>query len=241
MCRIVRHHPHGDLTREFWITRDLDSAADVPSYSITGWTPVGTSHGFQFSRADASTLSLTVTDLAADPTWQPGTTMQVVARPTVRGWPTALVSVPDGGPAGSRLIVVADDTRRLVLRGSPNVTDDDLVTAFGALEPFPLTGAPTVPDVPGRLTGSVTELIGREGAATVTGWLVLSSGGTYQLCDTVDREPTLRCAGPTFTVDTSFTHWDPPPTTAAGGGRISIDRVTVSGSLKGEILYLGVL
>jgi hypothetical protein len=151
------------------------------------------------------------------------------------------VSLRDGGPEPSRLIVVTDDTRRLVLRGSATVTDADLVAALEALEPFPLTGAPTVPDVPGRLTGSVAELTGQEGAATVTGWLVVTSKGMYQVCDSVDREPTLRCTGPTFEVDASFIRWDPPPTTAVGASRVSVDQVTLSGSLKGEILYLGVL
>jgi hypothetical protein len=36
MYRVVRHHPRGDLTREFWITGDLDTTANEPSYSIPG-------------------------------------------------------------------------------------------------------------------------------------------------------------------------------------------------------------
>jgi hypothetical protein len=242
MYRVVRHHPRGDLTREFWTTSDLGPSANEPPFTIAGWTLVSTGNGADFSRADAATLSLTISDLAtADPGWQPGASMQVDARSTVRGWPAALVSLRDGGPDASRLIVVADHARRLVLRGSATVTDADLVAALEALEPFPLTGAPAVPDVPGRLTGSVAGLMGQEGAATVTGWLVVTPEGKYRLCDSVERAPTLRCTGPTFEVDASFIHWDPPPTTAVGTGRISIDRSAFSGSLKGDILFLGVL
>lgn len=243
MYRVVRHHPRGDLTREFWVTTELDAvAAKNTSYAIDGWMLVSTSNGAVFSRADGSTLSLTVTDLStSDPGWQPGASMEVSSRPTVRGRPAALVTVRDGGPDALRLIVVSDAQQRLVLRASATVTDAELIAAVESLEPFPLLAAATEPDVPGRLVGSVGQLAGQEGAATVTGWLVVESGGTYRLCDTVERAPRLRCTGPVLNVDASFTPWDPPPTAAVGTERISTQQATVSGSLKADTLYVGVL
>jgi hypothetical protein len=237
MYRVVRHHPRGDLTREFWVTSELDAvAANTTSYSIAGWTLVSTSNGSQFSRADGSTVTLTVTDLApAEPGWQPGASMEVSSRPTVRGRPAALVR------DGVRLIVVTDTVKRLVLRGTASVTDAELIAAVEALDPFPLVETATVPDVPGRLVGSVAQLTGQEGAATVTGWLVVAADGTYRLCDKVERAPNLRCTGPSLQVDASFKPWDLPPTTAVGAERISTEQVTVSGSLKVDTLYLGVL
>jgi hypothetical protein len=243
MYRVVRHHPRGDLSREFWVTSELDAvAANNTSYAIAGWMLVSTSNGAQFSRTDGSTLTLTVTDLStADPGWQPGASMEVTSRPTVRGGPAALVTLQDGGPDGLRLIVLADTMQRLVLRGTSAVTDADLIAAVEALEPFPLIGAATAPDIPGRFVGSVAQLAGKEGAATVTGWLVVAADGTYRLCDKIEREPKLRCPGPSLQVDASFEPWDPPPTTAVGAERVSTEQATVSGSLKGDILYLGVL
>jgi hypothetical protein len=75
----------------------------------------------------------------------------------------------------------------------------------------------------------------------VTGWLVVAADGTYRLCDKVERAPNLRCTGPSLQVDASFKPWDLPPTTAVGAERISTEQVTVSGSLKVDTLYLGVL
>jgi hypothetical protein len=141
MYRVVRHHPRGDLSREFWVTSELDAvAANTTSYTIAGWTLASTNNGAQFSRADGSTLTLTVTNLSTtEPGWQPGASMEVMSRPTVRGRPAALVTLQDGGPDALRLIVVSDTVQRLVLRGSATVTDAELTAAIEALDPFPLT------------------------------------------------------------------------------------------------------
>ena len=201
MYRVVRHHPRGDLSREFWVTSELDAvAAHTPSYAIAGWTLVSTSNGSRFSRADGSTLTLDVTDLSTvDARWQPGASMEVQSRPTVRGRPAALGAIRDGGPDAARLIVLSDTAKRLVLRASANVTDAELFAAVEALDPFPLTGEATVPAVSGRLTGSVAELAGQEGAATVTGWLVVAADGSYRVRDgrastnAAMHRPELRC------------------------------------------------
>ena len=60
-------------------------------------------------------------------------------------------------------------------------------------------------------------------------------------CETVERAPTLRCTGPSFDVDASYTHWDPPPLAAVGAEQVSAEQATLAGSLKGDILYIGVL
>lgn len=242
MYRVVRHHPRGDLTREFWVTSDLDAiAANTPTYTVPGWTLVSTANGSRFSRADGATIAVEVTELAPpDAGWQAGSSMEVQSRPTVRGRPAALVAIPDDRP-DSRLIVLSDTAKRLVIRATANVTDAELIAAVEGLEPFPLTGEATVPDIAGRLVGSVAQLAGQEGAATLTGWLVVAADGSYRLCETVERTPKLRCTGPSLEVDATFTHWDPPPLTPVGDGRVSVEPITVAGSLKGEILYIGVL
>jgi hypothetical protein len=102
---------------------------------------------------------------------------------------------------------------------------------------IPITWSPITPPV--HLAGSVNELLGKEADATVTAWLLVDRSGVAVLCDDLPIVATA-CPTPTISVDwaTSGTA-RPTDLLPRGDVMVSVGPITLHGSLKIDILYVG--
>ena len=88
--------------------------------------------------------------------------------------------------------------------------------------------------------GSVRELRGQEGGATLTAWLVVDAAGDAIMCDDLPPAAT-KCPGPTIAIDWASGGAQPPTNLVTrGSARVSNEPMTLHGSLKGDILYVGI-
>jgi hypothetical protein len=95
------------------------------------------------------------------------------------------------------------------------------------------------PTLPAAWAGSVADVSGKYGKATVTGWLVIDSGGNATLCDQLDVNAHA-CAGPVMIVDWSTGNSQPPEDLVVrGDSRVSDGPITLTGTAKFDILYVG--
>jgi hypothetical protein len=97
------------------------------------------------------------------------------------------------------------------------------------------------PVKPANLKGGVRDVLGQEGDATVTAWLLIDQTGAAKLCD--DLPPTAStCPTPTIAVDWESGGATPPSDLLQRGAvRVSNGPITLRGSLKVEFLYVGIV
>ena len=121
--------------------------------------------------------------------------------------------------------------------GSRQVIDDH--TGLGVF--VDLGVRPPVPTEPQPFAGRVRDVLGQEGDATVTGWLLVDQTGAAELCD--DLPPTaLTCPTPTIAVDWTYGGASRPSDLVQRGPvRVSTGPITLRGSLKIYILYVGIV
>ena len=118
--------------------------------------------------------------------------------------------------------------------GTRKVVDDHQHAAI------PVDWTPPV-TAPPKLSGSVAQVQGKEGPATVTGWVVIDKGGHARLCDALANDAT-NCGSPTLDVDWSVAQGNPPSDLITrGSSRVSSGPLTLVGSLKDGTLFVGVL
>lgn len=97
-----------------------------------------------------------------------------------------------------------------------------------------------LPPPPSPIAGTVDDVRGHDATATVTGWVVIATDGSVLMCDTLTGDGTT-CASATIVVD-----WSTGGATMLmnldqrAGSQVSSDRLTLSGSLKDNTLYVGV-
>ena len=116
--------------------------------------------------------------------------------------------------------------------GTRTVINDRHHTEIG------ITWYPTL--TPPPVIGSVNNLIGQEGSATVTGWLVIDESGSAAMCDNLVDTAT-RCTSPFISIDWATGNAEPPTDLLARGtSSVSDGPITLTGSLKGNILFVGV-
>ena len=103
---------------------------------------------------------------------------------------------------------------------------------------IPVTWTAVVPRA--HLAGSVRELLGTDADATVTAWLIVDQSGSAVLCDDLPAAATT-CPSVTMAVD-----WDTggttPPTDLQQRGSVTVSAgpVTLHGSLKVDVLFVGI-
>ncbi len=104
-----------------------------------------------------------------------------------------------------------------------------------------VTFSPPVVSTPTpRLSGSVSELRGKDGNATITAWLLIDAAGAAVMCDGLPGDATT-CPGPSIAVDWEAGGTKPPTGLALRDGvQVSDGPITLRGSLKVDILYVGV-
>jgi hypothetical protein len=118
--------------------------------------------------------------------------------------------------------------------GGRKVLDDNYGRAFTVA----LEDPPAPPATP---TGRVRDVLGQEGYATVTAWLIIDQTGAARLCDDLP-ETASACATPTLAVDWATGGATPPPSLVQRGAvRVSTGPITLRGSLKIDILYVGIV
>jgi hypothetical protein len=138
-----------------------------------------------------------------------------------------------------------DGERRLLVERQGTVTDAELIAVVEALDPFPLTDAASAPVLPDRHRGTVSDVLNKvEGAVTVTGWVVIEPSGKVRICESLNEKGTPPCGYPFINVEVNngpqFV-WKPPPTRQLGVYQVSETPVEIAGSLKGDLLFPGVL
>lgn len=103
---------------------------------------------------------------------------------------------------------------------------------------IPVTWTPITQAV--QLAGSVSELLGRDGAARVTGWLLIDQSGVAVMCDDLADNATI-CRSPSISIDWATGNATPPTDLVKrGANSASVEPITLTGSLKGNTLYVGV-
>lgn len=92
---------------------------------------------------------------------------------------------------------------------------------------------------PAPIAGSVAAVLGQEAPATVTGWLVVYPDVTL-LCDALSDDG-ASCAKDRIEVDFTYAPKERPTDLVAHGDvRVSPAPVTLTGSLKSDMLSVGV-
>jgi hypothetical protein len=252
--RLVLTGPAGVVHGIFWVSDAVEARpAITPTAQFranrlpVGWVSLGSEPRWRAGRAlsagprGSATVTL-ITDDQLDDSLRGST---VVATAVVAGRPASFVVWNGGSPQAA--LLMQDGPRRLLAERLGKVSDAELIAIVEALEPFPLTDAASAPIVPDRYRGSVAELLGKvEGAATVTGWVVIDPNGKIKLCESVTETAVSPCGAPSIDVepypDPPFNEaWKVPPMRRVGGYQVSETRVEVAGSLKGDILFPGVL
>ena len=70
---------------------------------------------------------------------------------------------------------------------------------------------------------------------------MIGTDGVGHLCDSLVGDSPPACSTPSLEVDWSMQAWPPPPMHTVAGVQVSFAPVEISGSLKYEIIYPGVL
>lgn len=103
---------------------------------------------------------------------------------------------------------------------------------------IPITWSPIV--LPVQLAESVRDVLGRDGDATVTAWLLIDRSGVAVLCDDLPSDAT---SCPTTTIGVDWAAGGsarPTDLLQRGDTRVSSAAITLQGSLKSDILYVGI-
>ena len=118
--------------------------------------------------------------------------------------------------------------------GDRKVIDDHYGTAFTVVLQDP-------PPKPATPTGGVHDVLGQEGYATVTAWLLIDKTGAGKLCDNLPATASS-CPTPTLAVDWKTSGAAPPTDLVQRGTvRVSTGPITLRGSLKIDILFVGIV
>ena len=118
--------------------------------------------------------------------------------------------------------------------GGRKVVDDHYGGSFDVFMEDP-PGPPPTP------TGGVRDVLGKEGFATVTAWLLIDQAGAAVLCDDLPASA-LSCPTSTLAVDWAAGGATPPTDLVQRGPvRASAAPITLRGSLKSDTLFVGVV
>jgi hypothetical protein len=80
---------------------------------------------------------------------------------------------------------------------------------------------------------------GKYGRAVVTGWLVIDSSGTANICDYLPADAT-ECSGPTFVIDWYAPDSEQPANLVVrGDSRVSAAPITLHGLVKDNTVSVG--
>ena len=97
------------------------------------------------------------------------------------------------------------------------------------------------PGPPAKLKGGVRDVLGKEGDATVTAWLLIDQAGAAVFCDDLPASA-ISCPTPTLAVDWEAGGATPPSDLVQRGPvRVSAAPITLRGSLKIDTLFVGVV
>lgn len=141
----------------------------------------------------------------------------------------------------SRRSSCKDDDWTLVIQDlHSDLGRDDVERIANSLTPFPLAGSVAAPTLPQAWCGPVADVLGHEGKAVVTGFLVIDGSGNSSICDKLN-DNVEECSGPTMSVDWSTGNSAPPvDLVARGDSRVSAQPVSLDGTAKGDIFFVGI-
>jgi hypothetical protein len=234
----VRHHSEVPLTLA------LPFTMPAPTWLPEGWKLhdeavmiSGVESTYGAPNAPGWSFSVTLT---SDTTWSESFRAATVeATTTVQGraaiW-THSTDQPDV-PA----LIVQDATWTLIVQElHADLGRERLERIANSLTPFPFAETVAAPVLPPAWTGPVADVLGREGKAVITGWLVIDGNGAATICDTLNQDGT-GCTGPTMTVDWATAYRTPPTDLVTHGDvRVSGSPVRLSGSAKVDIFFVGI-
>jgi hypothetical protein len=163
---------------------------------------------------------------------------KITAPTTVQGRSAAFVDV-GYYTAGPDVLVVMDATWTLIVYSfSDLVSQTTLQEIADGLTPLPFAATIEAPTIDPPRAGTVAELIDYEGPANLTGWLTMDSAGHAQFCESLAGDG--GCEGATVDVDWATGNAAPPTDLIADGDRRVSDRaLTLAGTLKGRMFYVG--
>ena len=141
--------------------------------------------------------------------------------------------------SGPDLLLMMDATWSLTVTSySDAVTTATLQRIADGLTTLPFAPTIDAPTIDAPRTGTVAELIDYEGPVILTGWLSIDSTGHAQFCESLANNG--KCKGATVDIDWSTGSATPPADLTANGDRKVSDRaITLDGTLKGRLFYVG--
>lgn len=212
----------------------------------TTWLPVGwkvlSSGGgkdgwFQQVGIVSSTMSVQV-DLFRTGTNADLRGSTITSSATVQGRTAAFVKVRYF-TAGPDALVVMDATWTVMVSSFNDlVTTETLRQIADGMNPLPFAATVEAPTIEAPETGTVAELIDYEGPTNLTGWLTIDSTGRARFCESLADDG--GCEGASVDIDWATANAAPPADLIATGDRNVSDRaLTLSGTLKGRVLSVG--
>ena len=214
--------PEATWLPDGWVVRDSGGTRD-------GW--------FQSVGIEATTMTAQI-DLFRTGTNGdlPGSTITSPA--TVQGRSAAFVKERYRTSGPDALVMMDASWSLMVWSASDTVTTETLQRIADGLTTLPFAPTIDTPTIEAPRTGTVAELIDYEGPTILTGWLSIDATEHAQFCESLKNDG--KCKGATVDIDWSTGSATPPTDLIANGDRKVSDRaLTLAGTLKGRMFYVG--
>ena len=224
------------------VTLALPLAMPAPSWLPGGWTLQqeggvgGDSVSVYGKVAGGPSVSVSLTSVADALERFRGAPIDGTA--AVKGR-SALWAHPVDQPGASALIVHDEHWTLIVQDNDSTVGHDSVERIANSLTPFPFPDTVVVPSLPQAWTGNVADVRGKEGRATVRGWLVIDDSGESTICDELQSNATA-CSEPTMIIDWATGNVQPPEgLVVRGNSRVSNAPIALTGTVKDTIFFVG--
>ncbi len=214
--------PEATWLPDGWVVRDSGGGKD-------GWSQ---SVGIEATTMTAQ-INLFRTGTNGD---LPGST--ITSSATVQGRNAAFVKERYRTSGPDALLMMDASWSLTVWSASDTVTTETLQRIAHGLTTLPFAPTIDTPTIDAPRTGTVGELIDYEGPTILTGWVSIDATEHAQFCESLKNDG--GCKGATVDIDWSTGSATPPTDLIANGDRKVSDRaLTLAGTLKGRMFYVG--
>jgi hypothetical protein len=214
--------PEATWLPDGWVVRDSGGSKDAWSQSVG---------------IEATTTAVEI-DLFRTGTSGDLQGSRIISPATVQGRSAAFVKERYRTSGPDALLMMDASWSLMVWSYSDTVTTETLQRIADGLTTLPFAPTIDTPTIEAPRSGTVAELIDYEGPTILTGWLSMDAAEHAQLCESLKNDG--KCKGATVEIDWSTGSATPPTDLIANGDRKVSDRaLTLAGTLKGRMFYVG--
>jgi hypothetical protein len=214
--------PEATWLPDGWVVRDSGGSKD-------GWS--------QSVGIEATTIAVEI-DLFRTGTSGDLRGSTITSPATVQGRNAAFVKERYRTSGPEALLMMDASWSLMIWSYSDAVTTATLQRIADGLTTLPFAPTIDAPTIDAPKTGTVAELIDYEGPTILTGWLSIDATEHAQFCEALKNDG--RCNGATVDIDWSSGSATPPTDLISRGDRKVSDRaLTLAGTLKGRMFYVG--